>query len=421
MSAALMPSGVAVLGQQQARLEVGEPGRHHQVVGGEFEPQLARLLDEGEVLVGQRQDRDLGQIDLLLARERQQQIERTLETLDVDDQRRLVGRPLGGQIGANARCPPSSCRHPCTGLPGHQLRERRAAPPRDRSRRARVRARERRFGAPRRVAGEQRRLAGDRLHLRQVAVAMQDDVASRRRARPGCAGRSMPDRAPIDTSSLIKAPSNPMNARITCAIIVARSGGRQVRIDRCEHHMRGHRQRQAGERPECGKIGRFERRPVGRRPPAARRGCRRSPAHGRECASAPAGRRPPRRPSAIAAAIAATFSGHRCHRHGRRSPRSAPATGTSASGRQSTVMPSVARSAAISRAPSRAAARPSGRVAIVKLAVGGAGRIGRPMRRSEALHAAALLIDQDGRCPAAQVPEIIDQSRNLVRSLRCCA
>ena len=89
------PVGRRRLRQQQPRFQIGEPRRHHQIVGGKLEPQLARLLDEDEILLGQRQDRDLGEIDLLLAGERQQQVERALEALDVDQQRRLVGAALG--------------------------------------------------------------------------------------------------------------------------------------------------------------------------------------------------------------------------------------------------------------------------------------------------------------------------------------
>ena len=40
------------------------------------------------------------------------------------------------------------------------------------------------------------------------------------------------------------------------------------------------------------------------------------------------------------------------------------------------------------------------RVAVVEPAIGRAGRIGRPVRRSEPLHPAALLVDQDGRLSA---------------------
>src|SRR5262249_8114701 len=42
---------------------------------------------------------DLGEIDLLLAREREQEIERAFEALDVDHQGRIAARPLGRKIG----------------------------------------------------------------------------------------------------------------------------------------------------------------------------------------------------------------------------------------------------------------------------------------------------------------------------------
>ena len=81
--------------QQQPRLEEGEPGGHHQVVGGERQPELQRALDELQVLLGQRQHRDLGEVHLLRARERQQEVERAFETLQIDDQ----GLVRAGQIG----------------------------------------------------------------------------------------------------------------------------------------------------------------------------------------------------------------------------------------------------------------------------------------------------------------------------------
>ena len=74
------------LGQQQPRFQIGEPRRHHQVVGGQLQLEVARLLHVGEVLFGEREDRDLGQIDLLRARQAQQQIDRALETLELDDE-----------------------------------------------------------------------------------------------------------------------------------------------------------------------------------------------------------------------------------------------------------------------------------------------------------------------------------------------
>ena len=168
MSSALGPGSPVGLRQQQARFQVGEPRRHHQIVGGELEPHLARLLDEGEILVGQRQDGDLREVDLLLARERQQQIERALEALDVDDQRRLVGGELGRQRGfergivsassdrsagscaASPSCAANSSRAAATsngaGLaPRRRAPHRRAAPPRRRA--AALRPRPRRISS----------------------------------------------------------------------------------------------------------------------------------------------------------------------------------------------------------------------------------------------------------------------------------
>ncbi len=81
--------------QQQARLEIGEPRRHHQIVGREFEPHPPRCFDEREILVGEREDRDFGEIDFLLAREVEQQVERTFKTFNVDDQRLLTRRSIG--------------------------------------------------------------------------------------------------------------------------------------------------------------------------------------------------------------------------------------------------------------------------------------------------------------------------------------
>ncbi len=93
------PVGRGGLGQQQPRFQVGKPGRHHEIIGREFEADFSRRFDELQILVGQRQNRNLGEIDLLLPRQREQQIERALIALDVDDQRRLAlgefGRPPG--------------------------------------------------------------------------------------------------------------------------------------------------------------------------------------------------------------------------------------------------------------------------------------------------------------------------------------
>src|SRR4029077_20086221 len=66
-------------GEQQLRLEKGKPRRHDEVVGGDLKAELARLGDEVEILLSERQNRDPGEIDLLGAGEREQEIERPLE------------------------------------------------------------------------------------------------------------------------------------------------------------------------------------------------------------------------------------------------------------------------------------------------------------------------------------------------------
>ena len=86
-------------GQQQARFQVSQPGGHHEIIGRELEADFSRGLDERQILVGQRQDRNLGEIDLLLPRQRQQQVERALIALDVDDQRSLAVGDFGGPSG----------------------------------------------------------------------------------------------------------------------------------------------------------------------------------------------------------------------------------------------------------------------------------------------------------------------------------
>src|SRR5262249_24482109 len=59
----------------------------HQIVGRKLETNLPCRFYELKVLIGERQDRDFGQIDLLLPRERQKQVEWTLIAANVNDQR----------------------------------------------------------------------------------------------------------------------------------------------------------------------------------------------------------------------------------------------------------------------------------------------------------------------------------------------
>ena len=80
---------------QKPRLQIGEPRRHHEVVGGKLEAQATGLLDEGQVLLGERQDRDPVKVHLLAPREFQQQIEGALEAVHVHEKRGLALGALG--------------------------------------------------------------------------------------------------------------------------------------------------------------------------------------------------------------------------------------------------------------------------------------------------------------------------------------
>src|SRR3546814_2725259 len=76
-------------------LEERKPGRHHQIIGREFELEPRRLLDEIEILLDEIEDRKLSQIDLLRPRERKQQIKRPLPAVDIDRQRVVIHRRDG--------------------------------------------------------------------------------------------------------------------------------------------------------------------------------------------------------------------------------------------------------------------------------------------------------------------------------------
>src|SRR4029450_7386279 len=208
------------VGQQQARLEIREPRRHHQIVRRQLQPQPPRLLDEGEILVRKRQDRDLGEVDLLLAGKREQQVERALQPLDLAHQRPLAGGKLGRQLAlglyvvghhhaprASAGCAPVSisenvARGATTSITGGSVRAASPAP----ARRAAAPAS---TGASLATASIS---ASSPLQCRTIS----QPAASTARVR--CA--SEPDSAPIDTSSLISSPLNPIEAGITFCTIV---------------------------------------------------------------------------------------------------------------------------------------------------------------------------------------------------------
>ena len=92
-------------GEQELGLEEREPGRHHQIVGRQLQPGFQRLVDEGEILLGQREHGDLGEVHLLRAGQRQQQVQRTLEAFQIDDQRFAGARGVVGVAPALERGP----------------------------------------------------------------------------------------------------------------------------------------------------------------------------------------------------------------------------------------------------------------------------------------------------------------------------
>ena len=86
--------------QEQTGFEVGEPGRHDEIISRQFQAQLLRLRHEQQILLGQGQHRDAGEIDLLRARQDQQHIEGPLEAIEGNHQRLVLpGSFLGGLPG----------------------------------------------------------------------------------------------------------------------------------------------------------------------------------------------------------------------------------------------------------------------------------------------------------------------------------
>ena len=159
--------------QQQPRLQEGEPGRHHQIVGGELDPEQLRRLDEAEVLLGELAgsrcagDRPSGSAPAPAAGRAAPRSRRG---------RRPAPRPPAAPRSYRRRRSPQACAAPPIAASS-------AASARG-SASARPPQRQRRLGPVERRAGERRHRLGDRCHLLRVAVAVQDHVAARReRAR----------------------------------------------------------------------------------------------------------------------------------------------------------------------------------------------------------------------------------------------
>ena len=275
--------------------------------------------------------------------------------------------------------------------------------------------RQRRRGAPRGFARKFRRRRRRPRAFRRIlplqCSTMSQPAAMAARVRSA----SEPDNAPMETSSLINRPWKPIESRITSRTIVAEVVAGATGSIALNTTCAVIAERQARQRPECGEIGGFQRRPVGtdhdRQPHMAVGG---GPAmagnvleHRQNAALAAS-------PSATAPAMAATLSGLGRHRRDRRSsgrPRR-PAHPRAAGNRRR--CRARARSAAISRAPSCAAAKPARAIAVVERAIGGARRIDRPMRRPEALHAAAFLVDQDRGLAAERARALPRSGRRAV-------
>ena len=225
---------------------------------------------------------NLGEIDLLLARQRQQKIERTLEALDVDHERRLVGGALG-KLGFELVSVASSASHaePAAGAQAPAMSLKNSARARGEiDRRRRLAQRQRGVGPARGLARELGRRRGHREHFVHLAVAMQHHIAARRDRRLRALGQRAGQRAHGEIVAH-QEPRKPNRIANHVTHYSGRSGGRRDRVEGCKHNMRGHPQRQAGERPECREIGRFERRAVGTDDRRAFRGCRRWRGRGR--------------------------------------------------------------------------------------------------------------------------------------------
>src|SRR5450830_526543 len=209
--------------QQQPRFQVSEPGRHHQIIGGKFEPQLPRRLDESEILIGQRQDRYFREIHFLLARQTKQQIVRALEALHVHDHGRLGGAAVGAKSPAKRGVEFVGVHEPVIRCDVGRspasiwVKTLRAASTSNSS------------GADRAASAASARLAAAPVSSCACAAtavisprsALQWSTTSHPAASAArLRSAIVPESAPIETSSLISKPWNPINPRITSCTIV---------------------------------------------------------------------------------------------------------------------------------------------------------------------------------------------------------
>jgi hypothetical protein len=72
------------VGQELARLQVAQGRRHHQVLAGDVDVEALHGVEVLEVLLGDEGDRDVEDLELVLAHQVQEQVEGALEHIDRD-------------------------------------------------------------------------------------------------------------------------------------------------------------------------------------------------------------------------------------------------------------------------------------------------------------------------------------------------
>src|SRR5207244_12173267 len=101
-------------GQECLRLDPQQTGGHLQVVRRLAQAQVA---DHAQELIGDLRDREVGDVELVLADEMQQQIERARELLELDDEAGLVHGAGGGRQRRHEPAPATIRNPPTTASP----------------------------------------------------------------------------------------------------------------------------------------------------------------------------------------------------------------------------------------------------------------------------------------------------------------
>ena len=132
------------LGPQRSAIQIGEPGRKDEIIGGEFEGAAAQFLDEDEILFGEGEDRDLVRSTLLRRASSSSPDRAGPRNVDIDDERNpYPPRPALGRPSSNAmisampnlvESPPrlvARCRFHAVTRPGKQSNRAARAHPQD--------------------------------------------------------------------------------------------------------------------------------------------------------------------------------------------------------------------------------------------------------------------------------------------------